>query len=773
MPPLTLQRTRQLSKVDRLQIVQTALEEQENRTYDPTEFEATKTTYLRDNVWNLWMLWVEDTRCDNVGHWTDFCLGKDSAAANCLAFIANYIDQSWVSRPCLGPEEWKTVRTVNSAITVQTMWIALLRRVDEKILRKKRHMTGESRWQALVSSQSADYAGSPVARMSKAITKLCLERGLTTHQTFTKRDLSEEDVLLILSVLWLRGEHIPCIAATRLAFHSAVLLGGIGGFRPASVMNLPYSNVEFALLRDSGRTGIMATITIDHVKQRSYQVQRHQRSSLTFSIGLAPYGQICLLSCLLARALADNAFQAEFLTLEQMLQHNLEPHIELLPLRWKDSMCNKAIIPIGYTTYWSHWNRTLFVAGLRNEDNLRPYALRVTAGQKLDGSLTRAAANFIMSHSTSVFEMSYQSPHIKADLMKIAFGERSGDHEEQIAKMRSVFSRRDPFSPIYLTCEELAEFDERDDISTLRRQYRKIEGTDKELETAISNRIRYITNVLERLKLREKRAAYFAAVDDLRARGQSTAHLRCTDEKNPRIHRLNPGGKSSVAMGEYMQKKHDWGRPRFLFHAILKSTISPNHSSVLHAGERHQLLSLSKQGFFLGPLMWKRFTENIGFQTQGCGINPLIVSSAQRIIRACEKNGKVVAIPDKSFWVRHAIEIHGSQDQICGSVLISNPGQPKTKKRKYSLTASSSQKGATTGVGEGKTDSTIGLHLDWAADGQDTSQFDEIGVIEDKQYCDPSWNACGEDLDYLTTTVAEDEEYWVTGRSSDYPELED
>lgn len=105
---------------------------------------------------------------------------------------------------------------------------------------------------------------------------------MLTQQSFIKRELQEEDVVLILSVLWLRGEHIRCTPTTRLAFHSAVLLAAIGGFRPASLMDLPYSNVKLYWHRHPktpSKTSLTAAITINHVKQRRHQIEQHQRSS--------------------------------------------------------------------------------------------------------------------------------------------------------------------------------------------------------------------------------------------------------------------------------------------------------------------------------------------------------------------------------------------------------------------------------------------------------------------------------------------------------------
>lgn len=105
---------------------------------------------------------------------------------------------------------------------------------------------------------------------------------MLTHQSFVKRELQDEDIVQMLSVLWLRGEHIPCTSRTRLAFHSALLLAAIGGFRPGSVMNVPYKDVQFYWHRHPktpNSTSLTAAITIYHVKQKRHEIKQDQRAS--------------------------------------------------------------------------------------------------------------------------------------------------------------------------------------------------------------------------------------------------------------------------------------------------------------------------------------------------------------------------------------------------------------------------------------------------------------------------------------------------------------
>ena len=99
-----------------------------------------------------------------------------------------------------------------------------------------------------------------------------------------------------------------------------------------------------------------------------------------------PCRQLCLLTFWVSRALADNAFEAGFTASSQVFRAEpLEPGIDYVPLPWKVDKKDKCIHSISYNTYWSIWNRALFVSGLRDEDAMRPYAMRVGGGGRLDG----------------------------------------------------------------------------------------------------------------------------------------------------------------------------------------------------------------------------------------------------------------------------------------------------------------------------------------------------------------------------------------------------
>jgi hypothetical protein len=83
------------------------------------------------------------------------------------------------------------------------------------------------------------------------------------------------------------------------------------------------------------------------------------------------------------KALFDKAFDTDFETLDQVIHQPDLGKIEYLELRWKDEMLKQNIISLPYHRYWELWNRLWFVSGTR--EHVRPYALRVGAGNTLNG----------------------------------------------------------------------------------------------------------------------------------------------------------------------------------------------------------------------------------------------------------------------------------------------------------------------------------------------------------------------------------------------------
>lgn len=109
-------------------------------------------------------------------------------------------------------------------------------------------------------------------------------------------------------------------------------------------------------------------------------------SSIDFSVTFVPEKRVCLLSLIIAQALADQAFDPGFQSFEEVLTRpKFEDGIDYIPLRWKEKMLGEPIFPIDYNRYASLWNRAWLVSGARDE--VRPYSMRVGAGARIDGEL--------------------------------------------------------------------------------------------------------------------------------------------------------------------------------------------------------------------------------------------------------------------------------------------------------------------------------------------------------------------------------------------------
>jgi len=79
---------------------------------------------------------------------------------------------------------------------------------------------------------------------------LAKELSLTVTLTFEKIEATAEDVIILLNTLWERADDISCQPRTRLCFYGTLLLGGIGGFRQATIRRLTYGDINLAVVRD-------------------------------------------------------------------------------------------------------------------------------------------------------------------------------------------------------------------------------------------------------------------------------------------------------------------------------------------------------------------------------------------------------------------------------------------------------------------------------------------------------------------------------------------
>ncbi|KAF3763129.1 hypothetical protein M406DRAFT_331693 [Cryphonectria parasitica EP155] len=351
----------------------------------------------------------------------------------------------------------------------------------------------------------------PVFEVVKWIKSYAGTLGLTREQTFVKKEATAEDIILLIRTLWQQSIDIPCAPIIRIAFHLVVLLSGIGGFRPGCLMDLKYSQIALDLMLDSkGERRLVATFTIYQNKQRTGTIRQDQANILSFSAVLNPKSLFCPVSLVIARALADQAFNVPTDSLDKLMSRpNLEDS-KRLRFKWKDELLDRPIFPIDYHTFGALWNRTTLVAGY--PERTRPYSLRVGAANRLDGVLEPALRNYILSHSSGIFQRSYQARQLRQNLLPILSPEASAD-DDLFALLRQSSLDCDSRAPIYVKRTDIDHWEHtRNDLRQCAEQ-----GNWQRRSVIIRS--------LSRLLIDERRRQYFQAAGDLRARGQAVDGL--------------------------------------------------------------------------------------------------------------------------------------------------------------------------------------------------------------------------------------------------------
>ncbi|KAH7123438.1 hypothetical protein B0J13DRAFT_612184 [Dactylonectria estremocensis] len=527
----------------------------------PTEDRVSqKTKNRRARMWEGWQDYAKGMKFDPEATWIELVLGSEEAIARCKSFMKAYVEASVKEQVVLGPEEVVTVPTIGAGTTLEDLWAALVKVADMKVMAPKRRENPRDAgfWTLTYNSQSKGSTEKTPYKIARWLPELAIELNLSLGQSFEKKEATEEDVMLILTTLWTRPQDIPCSPKVRAAFHAAVLLGAIGGWRPASLVQVKYRDVEIGWLRDPDDLKTYhptAKVMVYHVKGKK-GIRRDQKDRLGFWITKVPYAAVCILRFLMAMAVAEAAFENNYTTADQVLQRKLpvDAQVEYIPAAWKESMLDEKIIPISYHQFWEIWNRCVLVAGLQDEDKLRPYSLRVGTGGRLDGSLTAPLRNFILSNSSNVFETSYLPVNVRANLMKISFGGLVGDTDVLISRTRQAFLKRDDQAPVYITKDDWDAFEKRNDIQLLRHEYQGLPSQEEEAKRKLG-KIKSIKDRLEMLLLLERRETYFQEANKLRERGLSTTHLFNSHMKDPRRRLHAMSSKAASKIGDLLIKQ--------------------------------------------------------------------------------------------------------------------------------------------------------------------------------------------------------------------------
>lgn len=135
---------------------------------------------------------------------------------------------------------------------------------------------------------------------------------------------------------------------------------------------------------------------------------------------------------------------------------------------------------------------------------------------------SNALCNYILSHTGAVFESQYQTSRIRGDLMQAAFGQRTGsDNGPLFALLRNISLSCDQNAPVNLTLDDWAEFDGRNNATTLQEAMAEArEQGNQDFFKTLNSRLKYVHRSWKSLKLADKRRKYFEGADRSRAQGQ-------------------------------------------------------------------------------------------------------------------------------------------------------------------------------------------------------------------------------------------------------------
>ncbi|KAJ3573686.1 hypothetical protein NPX13_g4609 [Xylaria arbuscula] len=512
-------------------IAQKHFEEYVGQPIEDKPFVAEDTQKERDRLWGRWTQHCDDIKVDNRRAWIDFVLRPEdsNAQAPFRSFLRTYVELSVQKRLVLDDREYEYRRTLNSAFSVTEVWRRLVASADHEVMKRQRRDdpaqadTWRLRW---ISKDEGSREGPAYLLVKWIFTELAVEIGLDTNPTYQKIAMTSTDIGVKLQTLWSRANDIPCNPETRVSFHAIILLAAIGGFRPGTLLHLTYSQFHVAVVRDptnSARTQIVVTVNIkrNKIKETAKTSRARNGGNIGFSITLIPNCTFCLASLILTRGIQTNGFDPSFTTVDQIFDRpNLE-HVDFIPLRWKTDMLEENIFSLSYKTLNEFWHRMLLVSGAREDARL--YSLRVGTGANLDGVLSDALRNYVLSHTTHVFESSYQSFRVRADLMQLAFKADAGDHSQLFARLCDVSLGRDANAPVNISPEEELEFEERKDVIGLRNAIRTT--TDSKERTRLRTNLKNLLKTLCQLRLQDNRIQYFKQVDHLRAQGYTTNNI--------------------------------------------------------------------------------------------------------------------------------------------------------------------------------------------------------------------------------------------------------
>ncbi|KAM7189007.1 Protein of unknown function (DUF3435) domain containing protein [Rhypophila sp. PSN 637] len=487
-------------------------------------FVASGTQAERDRIWTAW------TNCRNVDpcrFWVDFAREPEAprVQAPVQAFIHHYVQNSIKERIVLGPEERTMVRTLNSAYSVIEVWRRLVASADFKVLRGERRALRRSekyqeadrlflRWE-----QEGEKRDGPAYLIVQWIlVKLSPSLNLEINSLYVKVEATAADIIVILLALYQRAEDIPTTPLTRMSFHAAILLGCTGGFRPGSLMDTLCRQYTLSIIRNPDdrtqrRFIVTPNIGRNKIKKTQMTCKYRKQKNVAYSVPLVPFPVLCLVSLVITRALDMGALDTPYQSVHDLLYRLNLGRTDRLDIPWKEEFLDKPLFPLRYSQFLELWTRCLLVVGCRKP--IRPYALRVGAGARIDESLSSALRNYIMSHSGAIFEHDYQTGVVRPNLASLAFGPKAVSRDETLFnELRNITLTRNEGAPISVSEEKIAKFQKRNDITQLRAMIHA--STDKSEKNRLNKQIKHTIDTCIKLQLDADRQAYFKEADQLR-----------------------------------------------------------------------------------------------------------------------------------------------------------------------------------------------------------------------------------------------------------------
>lgn len=168
---------------------------------------------------------------------------------------------------------------------------------------------------------------------------------------------------------------------------------------------------------------------------------------------------------------------------------------------------------------------------------------RPTSDMQHLGVLTPALRNYLLSHSSSMFERSYQPRHVRQDLLSTIAPEAHAEHTADLFQiLRNSSLRCDAGAPITVSREKIDHWkQERKDMRAV------LESNDYKK----SAQLRVLVKKLSKAEITRQRQEYFKESNKRRVLGQATVDLHSVTPK------LNASGESELqakAIGQHFRQ---------------------------------------------------------------------------------------------------------------------------------------------------------------------------------------------------------------------------